>query len=85
MKDYHDFTTKDMPKGSRQRLGVGDIWVNAVKCLKCGDVPRSKNRHHCCWCKCGDVAVDGGSFITRVTGDPRTWESMVEFFSDAKE
>lgn len=82
MTDYHDFTTKDTPREERRLLNVGDIWVNSVECLKCGDSPRSVNRHDCRPCNCGAVAVDGGSFYSRVLGDPGSWVSRVETFSD---
>ena len=36
------------------------IIKNQVKCLKCGDIIESKNRHDFVTCSCGNVSVDGG-------------------------
>ncbi len=33
---------------------------NCAKCLVCGDVVESKHCHDFRWCKCGNMAVDGG-------------------------
>lgn len=63
--DYQNFTTKDMPKEERKMYGVGDIWANQAKCLRCGDVVRSRNRHDFVSCSCGNLAVDGGSFYAK--------------------
>lgn len=66
MTDYHDFTDIDTPKEERRKINVGDIYINAIECTHCGDIPRSKNRHDMCYCKCGKVAVDGGSWYGRI-------------------
>lgn len=81
--DYHDFTTKDMSLEERRKIHVGDIWINAVKCKKCGEVIRSKNRHDFRWCSCKSVAVDGGSWYTkRVFTEPNCYEELSESFDD---
>lgn len=38
---------------------------NSAVCGKCGDHIESKNRHDFKWCKCGNVAVDGGKDYVR--------------------
>ena len=39
---------------------------NQARCLKCGDEPYSRNRHDYSSCKCGDIAVDGGTEYRRM-------------------
>jgi len=83
--DYHDFTTIDTPKEERDKKNVGDIWINAAQCLLCGEVVRSRNRHDYRYCKCGNVAVDGGSmYIKRSYKEPDTFKDIVVLFSDVK-
>jgi tRNA(Ile2) C34 agmatinyltransferase TiaS len=39
---------------------------NKAQCKLCGDVIESVHRHDFKWCKCGEIAVDGGkSYIKR--------------------
>lgn len=81
MTDYQTFTTKGMLVADRRKLDVGDIWANTIKCKKCGDVIRSKNRHDMVYCSCGSVFVDGGSWYQRCGGkDPDQIESMIEYY-----
>lgn len=82
MTDYHTFTTKDTPKADRDRMGVGDIWINAVMCKKCGETIRSKNRHDFVQCKCKSVFVDGGSWYLRRGGDYKNMEDKTELYTD---
>jgi hypothetical protein len=43
------------------------IIQNSVKCFNCGDEPFSAHRHDFRYCKCGNIAVDGGlSYLRRV-------------------
>jgi hypothetical protein len=44
------------------------IVVNQVKCNRCEDTPFSKNRHDFKYCKCGNIAVDGGQDYLRRAG-----------------
>lgn len=47
------------------------ILVNSIQCKRCGDVIVSLHRHDLEWCKCGSVAVDGGTdYLKRMTCDP---------------
>lgn len=42
------------------------VVTNKAQCKLCGDVIESKHRHDFKWCKCGEIAVDGGkSYIKR--------------------
>lgn len=44
------------------------LLLNAVQCLKCGDVIVSTHRHDFRGCSCGQIAVDGGLEYTRRAG-----------------
>lgn len=48
--------------------------INAIKCLKCGDVIYSRANHDFRFCTCGNCAVDGGFDYTRIIGDPKRLE-----------
>jgi len=63
--DYHKFCTKDTSVKKRRKFNVGDWWINAIKCGKCGETIRSKDRHDYVVCSCGSCAVDGGSWYLR--------------------
>lgn len=55
-----------------------------IKCKLCEDIIRSTYRHDMQWCKCGAIAVDGGSDYTKLTGHTdnievvRTYEEDLE-------
>ncbi len=80
--DTQLFTTKDSSPEERKRLNVGDIWANQVKCLSCGDIIRSKNRHDFVRCSCGKIAVDGGSWYQRRVGDLNSYEELSEDYNN---
>lgn len=44
------------------------IITNMVLCNLCQDVITSKHRHDFVWCKCGNIAVDGGKEYRRRVG-----------------
>lgn len=60
--------------------------VNAVQCLTCNDVIRSRHRHDFQRCKCGNCIVDGGLDYSRKSiGVPQKilrteheWETALE-------
>ena len=79
--DYHNFTNKDTPVAERRRLNVGDVWLNQVKCLKCNITIRSKNRHDYVQCKCGNIAVDGGSWYCKRVGNGGNYEELSESYN----
>lgn len=41
------------------------IVVNKAQCKLCGDIIESKHRHDFVWCKCGEIAVDGGKYYAK--------------------
>lgn len=82
VQDYQDFTTIDTSKEQRRKWNVGDIWANQAKCLKCGDIIRSRNRHDYVECSCGAIAVDGGSWYCRRAGKTEDIEEMSEMYKD---
>ena len=48
-------------------MGNKMIIQNAVECNKCGEYIYSSHRHDYKTCKCGNIAVDGGtSYLRRV-------------------
>lgn len=52
-------------------------FLNAAKCLKCGDVIQSRFRHEYVSCKCGDISVDGGtSYIKRSFTEAAQWQEI---------
>lgn len=80
--DYHELVNIDSTPEERERLGIGDLWINGAKCSKCGDEIRSKNRHHCARCSCGAIAVDGGSWYGRLIGSPEDMEVITVKFNN---
>lgn len=84
--DYQHFTSKSTPMKERRKLNVGDIWNNAVKCNHCGEVIRSLNRHDYRPCKCGKVAVDGGSWYLRRAMETNSadYTELAEMYDDAE-
>lgn len=67
--DYTDFCPIDTPPEVRAKLDVGDIFFNQVRHTTCGWYIRSKNRHDYRKCFCGKLAIDGGSWYTKLVGD----------------
>ena len=59
-------------------LGVGNIRYNRIKCLDCGDIVESKNRHDFAACKCGKSAADGGTQYLRRMGS--NYEDRSEYW-----
>lgn len=74
-----------MPLVERRKLDVGDIWLNRVQCLKCGQVITSVNRHDYVTCQCGNISVDGGSWYARRVGDLESYQEMSEMYDDLKD
>lgn len=67
--DYHDFCGPDSTKEHCDRFFIGEYYINAVECKKCGYYIRSKNKHDFVTCKCGSCSVDGGSHYLKRAGD----------------
>ena len=70
--DYHDFTTIKTSVWTREKLDVGDIWINAAVCGYCKEHIRSRNRRDYRHCGCGKTMVDGGSWYAKRGGDNYT-------------
>ena len=46
------------------------VVTNKAQCKLCGDVIESKHGHDFRWCKCGEIAVDGGkNYLKRSAKD----------------
>lgn len=80
--DIMNYVTKSSTKEQRHKFNIGDIYINAAVCKKCGDYIRSKNRHDFKYCKCGAVAVDGGSWYARRLGEKENYINIIENFYD---
>jgi hypothetical protein len=84
---YQELCPIDTSKEIRRKFNIGDIFENKAKCLKCGEIIISKNRHDYSKCKCGNLAVDGGSWYARraFTGRTDSYEDMIVYYLDVKE
>ena len=58
------------------------IKVNKIQCTNCQDILISHHHHDFKYCKCGQVAVDGGKSYLRRLGDRDDWEELSEFEDD---
>lgn len=85
MSDYHDLVNIDTPKEERDKFNVGPYYINAAKCLKCGDTIRSKDKRDYVYCKCGNLSVDGGSWhLSRSYKEENTYKDLSVKFNDNK-
>ena len=55
------------------------ILVNKIRCKRCNDVIESTHRHDFKFCKCGAVAVDGGTDYLKRSGYCEDWEELSEY------
>jgi len=62
-KHYWEYGEQD--KATRQKYNTGNILENAAECLECGEYIRSNNRLDFKYCKCKNIAVDGGSWYAK--------------------
>jgi hypothetical protein len=59
------------------------IISNQGRCKLCGDTPFSAHRHDFSSCKCGEIAVDGGtSYLRRVAG---SFDNFIEMSIEIKD
>ena len=58
---------------------------NIIRFKKCNNVIESKSVHHCVWCPCGAVGVDGGLEYNRVMGEVHDYESLHQWLISAKD
>lgn len=84
VQDYHDFSHPDTPKELRDKLFIGDIYINGAECKECGYFIRSRNKHDYVSCKCGSISVDGGSHYLRRSGDLDKIIERVTLYNDVK-
>ena len=53
---------------------------NRARCLLCGDIIESRNRHDFVTCSCGALSVDGGlCYIRRAFVNADDYEELSEF------
>ena len=83
-QDYHNFSHRGTPKELRDKLNIGDVYVNGASCKKCGWFIRSRNKHDFLSCKCGATSVDGGSWYCKRVGKPEDYENVIEYFEDVE-
>lgn len=81
VKFYWEYGEQD--KATRAKFNTGDILENAAVCLKCNDYVRSNNLHDYKSCSCGAMAVDGGSWYCKRTGNMEFIEERVIMYKDA--
>ena len=84
MVDYQILNPITTSKETRRKYNVGDIYTNAARCLLCGDLIRSKNRHDFNTCSCGNISVDGGSWYVRRSfkEDVSSFRNVIEMYAD---
>lgn len=58
---------------------------NAGRCKKCNDTIESKHRHDFVRCKCGSIAVDGGTAYLKRCGDLENFEELSEGAENASD
>ena len=62
------------------------IVLNRAKCLSCGDIIVSYNRHDYKSCSCGKLSVDGGQdYLRRAYNEPLLVEEMSIYVDDEYE
>jgi hypothetical protein len=83
---YQELCPIDTSQKERRYFYIGNIFENKAKCLKCGEIIISKNVHNYAICKCGNLAVDGGSwYCKRVYKKENSYKEMSIYYLDIKE
>lgn len=77
---YQDICNIDADVVMRRKYSIGDIFENKARCLLCGDVIMSVNRHDYVTCKCGNLSVDGGSWYIKRVVCKGYWEELSVFY-----
>lgn len=80
IEDYLNYVTRTATKEQRKKLNIGNIYINAIVCKKCGEYIRSRHVHDFRWCSCKSVAVDGGSWYAKRLGEKDSWFEVIEKF-----
>lgn len=83
--DYHDFLGPDSTKERCEYFNTGVYYINAAECGTCGYYVRSRNKHDMVSCKCGALAVDGGSHYLKRSGNLENYIERSVPFNWAKE
>lgn len=58
------------------------IVSNKIRCKHCDDIIESKYTHDFKWCKCGEVAIDGGLSYTKRMCPSAPLEDHIEDLSE---
>lgn len=62
------------------------VVTNKAQCKLCGDVIESKHGHDFKWCKCGEIAVDGGKrYLKRAAKNLDNIIELSETYEEAYE
>ena len=80
--DYQDIVNKNTSKFLRRKYQIGNIRSNALECLLCKSIIRSKNVHNFVRCKCWECGIDWGSQYVRVMWEPSQYKLLTEQFDD---
>lgn len=81
------YAKEELTVAERKLLQAGEWRINRVRCNKCEDIITSNNRHDFNYCKCNNIAVDGGSWYLKRVGDIRddSYEELSEKYEDLDE
>ncbi|MFA5376185.1 MAG: hypothetical protein WC455_10620 [Dehalococcoidia bacterium] len=81
---FHDHD--EMTAEERKFWNTGDWRINRAKCLECGETVTSASLHDFRKCRCGNLAVDGGSWYLRrmSRAGNGSYEEMSAMYADAK-
>lgn len=50
--------------------------IQAIRCNSCNDIIFSSHVHDFRYCKCNEVAIDGGRDYTRIMGESSNYQSL---------
>lgn len=81
---YWELCPQGTPASIRAKYNIGPYLRNAVRCKKCGQIIRSTHVHDYVKCKCGAIAVDGGSWYLKRSGDIANCEELSERYEEVE-
>lgn len=79
-KHYWEYGEQD--KATRRKFNTGDILENAAECYLCKEYIRSNNRHDFKECRCGNIAVDGGSWYAKRNYRSSNYRDIIVMYAD---